>query len=494
MKRSLAILLVFMYMGLTAKTFVREYTYNASDADSKLSSRAIAMEQVKRLLLEEVGVYIQSSIIHKESEQDGVLSSLSQKEIQVLSAGITQSKIIAEKWDGERYYLKAQIVLDEDDVLMKLDELINDSRKQQNIQENRLMTDAAIAQIDSLRSALFREQDINKQLLIQQSYQSEAAKLSAVEYYEEAQRMSSTDDTYMENMQDMIKLYQKSVEADSTFGKAWLELGILHLFADNPGMAKIALSNAWLYTSDPYALLWLGDAYKKTNDFKEAFATYRKCADEYRNYQMPDYGDTDPESLKSIQEHNQSQKMQPLNRIAEMHYTFGDKEKALEAYQEVIQQDPNNITAMIYVSSIFTDLGRFEEAAAIYFNMIKMDRMPLSTIYNNIARINVEKRDFETAIMYFQLAIDNEEDPRFSINTKSDIAHCYYLSGDNAKAISIYAEISKANPNELYYIYMLGICYAASGDNVNAKKHHIIAAKKGFEASQSWCKDNAVSY
>lgn len=34
--------------------FEREYTYEASEADSKLSCRVIALEQVKRLLLEEL--------------------------------------------------------------------------------------------------------------------------------------------------------------------------------------------------------------------------------------------------------------------------------------------------------------------------------------------------------------------------------------------------------------------------------------------------------
>ena len=39
-------------------TFVKEYNYNASDLDSKVSSRTIALEQVKRLLLEELGTYL----------------------------------------------------------------------------------------------------------------------------------------------------------------------------------------------------------------------------------------------------------------------------------------------------------------------------------------------------------------------------------------------------------------------------------------------------
>ena len=40
------------------KTFIKEYTYQASEFDSKASSRILALEQVKRLLLEELGTYL----------------------------------------------------------------------------------------------------------------------------------------------------------------------------------------------------------------------------------------------------------------------------------------------------------------------------------------------------------------------------------------------------------------------------------------------------
>jgi hypothetical protein len=40
------------------KTFEKEYTYQASEIDSKVSCRTIAMEQVKRLLLEELGTFL----------------------------------------------------------------------------------------------------------------------------------------------------------------------------------------------------------------------------------------------------------------------------------------------------------------------------------------------------------------------------------------------------------------------------------------------------
>ena len=54
--------IVFLFGALIAeeKTFIREYTYRASDYDSKVKSRENALAQVKLLLLEEIAVFIKS--------------------------------------------------------------------------------------------------------------------------------------------------------------------------------------------------------------------------------------------------------------------------------------------------------------------------------------------------------------------------------------------------------------------------------------------------
>ena len=68
---SFVLIALFSFLLLTnsalaeTKTFVREYTYQASEIDSKISCRIIALEQVKRLLLEEIGTYLESVTIDK---------------------------------------------------------------------------------------------------------------------------------------------------------------------------------------------------------------------------------------------------------------------------------------------------------------------------------------------------------------------------------------------------------------------------------------------
>jgi hypothetical protein len=72
------------------KTFVEEYIYQASEADSKISSRVIALERVKRLLLEKLGPYL-------ESETEVKNFKLTRHRIVVLTGGIVRAEIIEER-------------------------------------------------------------------------------------------------------------------------------------------------------------------------------------------------------------------------------------------------------------------------------------------------------------------------------------------------------------------------------------------------------------
>ena len=54
--------------------FVREYTYNASENDSKVSARKAAMQQLQVLLIQEVGVQVRSSFEVDDTVSNDVLS------------------------------------------------------------------------------------------------------------------------------------------------------------------------------------------------------------------------------------------------------------------------------------------------------------------------------------------------------------------------------------------------------------------------------------
>lgn len=89
-------LLVFSSLSIAQeKTFISEYTHKAGDADSKITSRAIALNQVKKILLEEIGVYLESTFEIEKTETSEEYKELTNSQIISITAGITETKIKA---------------------------------------------------------------------------------------------------------------------------------------------------------------------------------------------------------------------------------------------------------------------------------------------------------------------------------------------------------------------------------------------------------------
>jgi len=133
-------------------TFVRDYTYQASEVDSKQSSRLIATEQVKRLLLEELGTYL-------ESHTEVTNYQLTKDQVTTLTAGVVKTKIVNEKWDGEKYWMRAKIDADPDEVAKSIDKLRNDKKKVAELAESKKKTDDTMKDMEVLRKDLESDKD-----------------------------------------------------------------------------------------------------------------------------------------------------------------------------------------------------------------------------------------------------------------------------------------------------------------------------------------------
>lgn len=95
-------------------TMVRDYTYRASENDSKVSARKAALQQLQALVIEEVGVQVQSSLDSSERLDGEAFSRTVQTNIQSFAQALTRTRILEEQWDGEHFFLKAEIEVDPD--------------------------------------------------------------------------------------------------------------------------------------------------------------------------------------------------------------------------------------------------------------------------------------------------------------------------------------------------------------------------------------------
>jgi tetratricopeptide (TPR) repeat protein len=211
------------------KTFIKEYSYQASDFDSKMSSRTIALEQAKRLLLEEVGTYL-------ISETDVRDFQLTKDKITTLAAGIVQAEILDEKWDGKTYYLKAKMSIAPQEVAKSLVGFRENSQKNRELEETNRRVDEALKKIKKLQDELVA-----------------------------GRHPESKQDEYLKVVNEL-----KS--------KEWIDKGVAFMNAENYEGALTAFNNAvetnpkssWAYLDKGWALNTLGDYYQALKEFNRA--------------------------------------------------------------------------------------------------------------------------------------------------------------------------------------------------------------------------------
>ena len=147
------------------KIFIKEYTYRASEDDSKNSSRNKALKQIKILLSEEIGTHIENYLEIKDTVKKGVSHKIIKQEINSLSANITKIKVINESWNGKIYRVKASVSINTDVTMTLLLESIKARSSDKDIKRlNKILAE----QKQMIESSNRQLKDANKQLITQE--------------------------------------------------------------------------------------------------------------------------------------------------------------------------------------------------------------------------------------------------------------------------------------------------------------------------------------
>lgn len=158
------------------RSFQHEYGYKACEADSRLTARTIALEQVKRLLLQELGTYLEIQFEIKNME-------LSSSQIAAYLAGIVKTEIVYEKWDGELYWLHAKIDADPGHVLKVLDTLRKDKQKTKDLEDARQEAQGLLKELERMRTGFAAAKDAAAKLELSKRYHEAAQQLNAADWF-----------------------------------------------------------------------------------------------------------------------------------------------------------------------------------------------------------------------------------------------------------------------------------------------------------------------
>ena len=248
------------------KVFEREYTYQAGEADSKLSSRTIALAEVKRLLLEELGTYLESVTEVKNFR-------LTKDQITALTAGIVRVEVLDERWDGKTYWLKARVAADPDEVAKSLDSLRKDREKAKELEEIKKRADALLAENKRLKDEMKAAAGTVSEKK-QEEYTQGIKKLNATEWFQRGISLWQSD-----NIGEAIEAFTKAIESDPKYARAYYERGAMYGLLGNNRQAIGDLDRA--IELDPrYADAYLarGLLYDKLNNRRQAIRDFESAA------------------------------------------------------------------------------------------------------------------------------------------------------------------------------------------------------------------------
>jgi len=240
--------------------FEERYSYDAGEADSKLSCRAISLLQVKRLLLERLGTYIESttSVVNLQLTRDEVTS---------LSGGIVRTEILEESWDGKTYSLTARIQADPEEVSRMLGGIVGAGKKKEELVRLSQVNQEGLEMIKQLKGQMELLQ--NDLVAVNRDY-AQAAKVveawgalergleqmrneefaAAVESFTLAISVKPTSDNYLQRAKAYRKLSKsnlaladldKVIKLEPKFGEAYFMRGQILRDSGEPqeGMAQI---------------------------------------------------------------------------------------------------------------------------------------------------------------------------------------------------------------------------------------------------------------
>ena len=372
---SFLFVLFFPYLtSAETKIFIEEYTYQASEIDSKVSCRAIALEQVKRRLLEKLGTYLES---HTEVSN----FQLTKDQITSLTAGIVLAEILEEKWDGEKFWLKAKIAADPNGVTKTIDDFRKDLQKTRDLERVRAEADEYLRENEQLRKELLSTKGNIEKL---KKYNENINKLMATDWYEKGSSICVT------NKEGAVEAFSKAIELNPKMAEAFVFRGMTYLVLLKHREALDDFDKA----------IELIETLPAQEGISLAYSLRAMGHAKIKNYE------------KAINDSNRAIRLCPSSDGSGLSFAYvsrgysyamsGKNQEALVDFDKALSSAPKSEVAFIVYQSrgdVYFNMGNFKQAINDYEMHIKLSPFKAEAyVYYNLGIAYAELGNYEKSI------------------------------------------------------------------------------------------------
>jgi tetratricopeptide (TPR) repeat protein len=364
----MAVLVLFAgWTDAKSVEFTREYTYQASEADSKLTSRAIAMEQIKRLLLEELGTFLTSRTEVRDAQ-------LTKDEIVSYTAGTVTTIIITEKWDGSAYYMKAQIKADPDQVTEAIAAIKKNDDDSDELKRLRAKSDDSLKEIERLKKELAELKknssgDASAQIAqVQKKYEQTVAGLSAKEIIHQGISLMRE-----KQYSQAVVQFNKAIAADSKSITPYVLRGNAFMAMKEPGKVVNSINEALMVMpKEPVFYFFRGRTYFMMKQYDKAMDDLNAALSLQPDYinaliakarvysQQNNFPQAVAELQKALQFHKQDYSV--FCELGMVYQRGKRNEDAVKAFTSAIGLKPELSAAYMFRSSTYQRMNLTDKA------------------------------------------------------------------------------------------------------------------------------------
>ena len=146
---------------------------------------------------------------------------------------------------------------------------------------------------------------------------------------------------------------------------------------------------------------------------------------------------------------------------------LGKLEKALRAYYEILDLNPNDISSKIKLTHIEFQLKRYEETIKHSLEILKLTDIPL--IYSTLGLAYSRNEEYQKAIEIYDIAL--AKFPEENENLLVDKAITLEKLGNDEDAVEILSKVLRNNDKNILANFSIAVLYMKTGENQKAEKY-----------------------
>lgn len=182
-----------------------------------------------------------------------------------------------------------------------------------------------------------------------------------------------------------------------------------------------------------YALVGIGDVYRKKRRFKEAAQYYQRCLDAHTDNNYALFG------------------------LADCYRSLKQFHRAIEVWERYLTLDDRNVTVLTRVADAYRKVHNLERSAAIYHEVLEIEPSNAYALIG-LGHLYYDFRDYPKAMQYW-LTMAAQQGDQVDIRVLTSLGNCHRKLKTYAQGIPYFEQARQQDPGNFYALFGLADCY-----------------------------------